>query len=176
MSKGEATIWEHLEELVIRLRRALLALFIASVVVPFLPNPLTLLEGGGYSPLLFSVHYFIRGYVIPDSITVGGKTIEIHLVSRDPFAGIKLTLYTMLLIGVVVAGPYMAYEIYAFLKPALYPHEERALKRGALASAALFFIGALLALFVLLPITYRIMFTMMYLIAGELAAYADYSE
>ncbi|MEM4737858.1 MAG: twin-arginine translocase subunit TatC, partial [Acidilobaceae archaeon] len=127
MSKTEATIWEHLEELVVRLRRALLALFIASIVVPLLPNPLALLSREGYAPLMLTVHHFIRGYIVPDYITVGGKTIEVNLVSSDPFMGLKVTLYTMLLIGVIVAGPYMAYEIYAFIRPALYSHEERAL-------------------------------------------------
>lgn len=176
MSKAEATIWEHLEELVVRLRRALFALFLASILVPLLPNPLTLIESNEYSPLLVSVHEFVRDYVIPDTITLGDKTIEVKLITRDPFAGIKLTLYTMLLIGVIVAGPYMAYEIYAYLKPALYPHEERALKWGALASAGLFILGALISIFLLLPITYRIMFTMTYLLAGELQAFADYLD
>jgi hypothetical protein len=56
----EATIWEHLEELLVRLRKALLAFAIATLIVPFIPLSLS-----SYKPLLVIVPNLFLEHVFP---------------------------------------------------------------------------------------------------------------
>ena len=59
--------------------------------------------------------------------------------------------------GVVASAPYIFWEFWRFLRPALYSHEER-VARGAVAGmSALFFIGVLFGYFLLIPISSEFM-------------------
>ncbi|MCX8195835.1 MAG: twin-arginine translocase subunit TatC [Acidilobaceae archaeon] len=165
----EATIWEHLEELLIRLRKALLAFAIATLIVPFLPISLS-----SYEPLVYWVPRALISHTVPEKLEVFGKEVEVKLSQTSPFGGLKILLYSALLIGFLASSPYVAYQLYAFIEPALYPHEKRWLLVGGFFAIALFLTGASLALLVILPFTYRIMFMLSYLVVGDmLIAYAD---
>ncbi|MEM0492057.1 MAG: twin-arginine translocase subunit TatC [Acidilobaceae archaeon] len=165
----EATIWEHLEELLIRLRKALLVFAIATLIVPFIPVSLS-----SYKPLIYVVPQFILDRVAPDTIEVFGHVIEIKLAQASPFGGLKILLYSAILIGFIVSSPYIAYQIYAFIEPALYPHEKRWLLVGGFVAVILFLTGVIVALLAVLPFTYRIMFIISYSVVGDkLIAFAD---
>ncbi|MDM7274846.1 MAG: twin-arginine translocase subunit TatC [Thermoprotei archaeon] len=164
----EATIWEHAEELLVRLRRALIALIISTLIVPFIPISLS-----SYKPLLIVVPDLILNYAVPRQIDVFGHTIEVLFTAESPFAGLKIYLYSAILVGFIFASPYIAYQIYAFIEPALYPHEKRWLLMGAPVAIILFLMGVALALLVVLPFTYTIMFTLSATVAADrLIAYA----
>ncbi|MEN2999796.1 MAG: twin-arginine translocase subunit TatC [Acidilobaceae archaeon] len=165
----EATIWEHLEELLIRLRKALIVFALATLIVPFLPVSLS-----SYEPLVYRVPRTLIDHTVPDKIEVFGKEVEVKLSQTSPFGGLKILLYSALLIGFLVSSPYIAYQLYAFIEPALYPREKRWLLFGGFAAVILFVVGASLALLVVLPFTYRIMFILSYLVVGDmLIAFAD---
>jgi len=168
----EATVWEHLEELVIRLRKALLAFAIATLIVPFVPLSLS-----SYKPLLVIVPNLFLEHVIPKTIEIGGNVIEIKLAASSPFAGLKIYMYSAILIGLIVSSPYIAYQIYAFIEPALYPHEKRWVKIGGPVAVILFLTGVLVALLVVLPFTYKIMFILSASVAeNRLVAYASLED
>jgi len=168
----EATIWEHLEELIIRLRRALIAFAIATLIVPFIP-----VSFSSYTPLLYVVPEVLLDYVVPEVIEVGGRVIEIKFAAESPFAGLKILMYSAILIGFIASSPYIAYQIYAFIEPALYPHEKRWIKLGAPVAIALFLLGVSVALLVVLPFTYKIMFILSATVAGDrLISYASLED
>ena len=168
----EATIWEHLEELLVRLRRALIAFAIATLIVPFIPVSLS-----SYKPLVYVVPEVLLDYVVPERIEVWGMNITIMFSATSPFAGLKILMYSALLIGFIASSPYIAYQIYAFIEPALYPHEKRWIKIGAPIAIALFLIGVAVALLIVLPFTYRIMFILSASVAGErLISYASIED
>ncbi len=168
----EATVWEHLEELIIRLRKALIAFALATLIVPFIPINLS-----SYTPLLVIVPNMFLDHVIPKTIEVGGHVIEVKLTAESPFAGLKIYMYSAVLIGLVVSSPYIAYQIYAFIEPALYPHEKRWVKIGGLVAIVLFLIGISIALLVVLPLTYTIMFILSATVAADrLVAYASLED
>lgn len=168
MSK-EATIWEHLEELLIRLRKALLAFAIATLIVPFIPVSLS-----SYEPMAYVLPRVLIDMVVPQEIEAFGKKVEVMLSMRSPFGGLKILLYSALLIGFIASGPYIVYQLYAFIEPALYPHEKRWLLLGAPVAISLFVLGVAVALLVVLPFTYRIMFLLSYAVVGDrLISFAD---
>jgi sec-independent protein translocase protein TatC len=66
-------------------------------------------------------------------------------------------MYLTLLIGIVLASPVIAYELYAFVKPALYPEERKYLVWFTGSFVALFVLGLAMAYFIVIPITFQIL-------------------
>ena len=64
--------------------------------------------------------------------------------------------YLSLLIGLVLASPVIAYELYAYLKPALYPDERKYLLWFTGSFVGLFVLGLAVAYFLIIPITFQI--------------------
>jgi len=70
---------------------------------------------------------------------------------------VKLLQERRVLIGVVLAYPIIAYELYAFLRPGLYPHERKHLSTYMASFVGLFVFGLIMAYFLIIPITFRIL-------------------
>ena len=56
------------------------------------------------------------------------------------------------LCGLVVAFPFIIWEIWKFVAPALYDHEKRAVKKAFGLSSGLFYLGVAVGYFVVLPV------------------------
>jgi sec-independent protein translocase protein TatC len=77
---------------------------------------------------------------------------EHKLVYTHPSEGFTVILDTGVTIGLVFASPVILYQIWAFLSPALKPHEKRVGIGVLYAGVALFIAGAALAYFVVVPL------------------------
>ncbi|BAA81165.2 twin-arginine translocation protein, TatC [Aeropyrum pernix K1] len=165
----EADVWFHVQELIMRLRKVAIAFAVASIIVPLIPVSIA-----PYVPLLtVFTKYFINS-VVPSTIDVLGYHVEVRLIQTSPFAGLSLLIKTALLMGLLVVSPLLAYELYAFIKPALYPHEDRFVRTLGPIAVGLFMFGALIAFKVILPLGYAISFvTSVVLVGDKLVAFAD---
>ena len=54
-------------------------------------------------------------------------------------------------IGLIIAFPYLVWELWMFISPGLHMHEVKASRKAILGSAVLFFIGVLFGYYVLTP-------------------------
>lgn len=77
---------------------------------------------------------------------------EHKLVYTHPSEGFTVILDTGVTIGLVFASPVIIYQIWAFLAPALKPHEKRVGIAVLYSGVALFIAGAALAYFVVIPL------------------------
>jgi sec-independent protein translocase protein TatC len=165
----EAPIWDHIMELLERLRKAAIAVVVASLVLSVAPASLT-----PYTPLVFEFTRFIVDSVVPDKISVFGVEVEVALIQTSPFSGLLVLIKSALLLGLLAASPIIAWELYAFVRPALYPHEKFMLKVLGAASVLSFIFGALVAFKVVIPLGFRIAFlTSAALFGDRLVAFAD---
>jgi sec-independent protein translocase protein TatC len=57
--------------------------------------------------------------------------------------------------GLIIAAPYIVYEIWKFISPALYLKERKVAKGAVLAVSILFFLGVLFGYFVICPLSIR---------------------
>lgn len=55
--------------------------------------------------------------------------------------------------GIILAFPYVVYEIWKFIKPALYPHEIKAIKGVVFYTSLLFIIGILFGYYIITPMS-----------------------
>lgn len=143
----------HLEELAFRVKRAILVFIIVFVIITFVPISLEY----SYVPLVAEASKALVSYVLPKTVSWMGKTYNVTVIYTGAFEGFSVLLYTSLLFTLIIASPYIGYQIYAYLEPALYPHEKRFLKNGIYSGVGLFVLGVALGYFVLAPITLRIM-------------------
>lgn len=80
----------------------------------------------------------------------GGSLIFIR--PTEVFFGyIKLAFF----IGLLIGAPFVLYQIWQFIVPALFPHERKYARYGFLAGAGLFYLGAFGCLFFVIPIAVK---------------------
>lgn len=77
--------------------------------------------------------------------------LEDKLIFTHPAGYLNLVLTLGLYLGVVMASPFVLYQIWLFIAPGLYKHERRAVAAFIAPSVFLFFTGIAFAYYVILP-------------------------
>lgn len=151
----EMELWEHVEELIIRLRRAFLAWFIATILVAVapasllsIPPKLSFSSGSDYKTIVQWVIEYVKESVAPSNV---------QLIAGTWTSAFSLYFNAAALLGFIIALPFIAYEIYAFVRPALYPEEKSMAFKLSISFILLFLLGASIAYFVVIPATLRIL-------------------
>jgi len=146
----EASIWEHIEELGIRLRRIVIAFFIAAAILSILP------AGRGsflYAPLITKVPEMIFQHVVPKNVTAfDGNTYKIYVIPSQATESIEILAQTLFLLGFIGASPIIAKELWEYIEPALYPHEKAFAKRYIVLFIAAFLFGVFFGIYFVAPL------------------------
>ena len=124
------TFWEHLDELRGRLWCVLLVALVAMVACFC------------FKQQLFAVVLWPK----PDNMTL----INVELTQQ-----FLIHMRVALWAGIVIASPYIIYQMFAFVAPGLYAAERRVMIRAVAVGYLLFLSGVLLNYFVIFPFTVR---------------------
>ena len=153
-NSAEMSFWEHLDVL----RGAVIRILIALTVLSCL--------GLAFKEPLFSVvlapadkDFFVYRLA---GIDFGMKLINVD-ISAQFFAHLKASVIA----GLILAFPYIVWEIWKFIVPALYEAEKKAVRRTFLLSSGLFYLGAAVGYFVVLP--FCLQFFMGYSVSPDIA-------
>jgi sec-independent protein translocase protein TatC len=142
--------WDHLDELLTRLRIIFITVIVSGLLIGFWPiDPRGLLDPVGlYQPIISLIMLKMKSDLLPSGATLiaGGLTDTLYVY-----------MFMSLLIGIVFSSPIIGYELYAFLAPALHPHERKHISRFVAAFFALFAFGVAMAYFLILPLTFKIL-------------------
>lgn len=84
---------------------------------------------------------------------------HVNLIATDLSSQFMTHIKTALLLGALCASPYILFELYRFIIPALYEHEKKHSLRISITVYLLFFAGLLISYFVLFPISFRFLGT-----------------
>ena len=87
------------------------------------------------------------------------QEFHVKLVNINLAAPFLIHMSTAFWMSVVTAAPYLFYEIWRFVSPALYPHELRGVRKAMLIGAGMFFVGVLIGYFMVYPLTLRFLST-----------------
>ena len=134
------SFWDHLDVLRGTLFRAIGAVCVCSVL------------GFIFKDFLFD------GVVLapsrPDFITYRllGWTFSMQLINVEVSAQFFVHLKAAFAVGVIVAFPYVVWELWRFLAPALYEREKRPVRTAFTMSTGLFYLGVLVGYFIVLPV------------------------
>jgi sec-independent protein translocase protein TatC len=140
---GAMSFFDHLVELRKRIVNSLIAVGVGMI-------------------LGFAVSKHFISYVMqPEIGALRANHLDDRLVYTGPAAPVGLIINLSLYLGVVIAMPYVLYQIWLFVAPGLYKHERRAVAGFILSSMALFLCGIAFGYYILLPrvLTFLISFT-----------------
>jgi len=128
----EAPFVSHLVELRDRLIRAFVAIGIAFGILAVFPGPAAL--------------YDLLAQPLVANLPDGTKLIATNVIS-PVLVPLKITLMGALLLAL----PYVLYQVWAFVAPGLYSHEKRLVLPLVVSSTILFFIGVAFCYFIVIP-------------------------
>ena len=151
---GEMSFWDHLEALRGTLFRSVAAIGLCSIIFLAIPQRL-------FQVVLWPTQ---PDFILYSSL---GLPFEMTLINVEVSAQFFVHLKVAILCGLVVAFPYVIYEIWRFIAPALYEHEKKAVRAGFGMSSGLFYLGVAVGYFVVLPVC--LMFFMNYTVSDTIA-------
>lgn len=104
------------------------------------------------------------------------KPPPFEILTRDLGEQFVVHIKSSFWIGLVIAFPYVFWEFWRFVRPALYPREQRAARGLVLVCSLLFSLGVLFGYYVLSPfaITFLAGYSVGVTSAPTLASYIDY--
>lgn len=149
MSKSSeyASFWEHLDELRSRLIRVLLVLAVFTVVAFLLKEQ------------LFNVVLAPRNSDFVTYRLMGVSPFSIQLINTGLTEQFMVHMRTAMFVGLLVASPYIIYELFRFISPGLYDNERRYAFMLIGSAYVMFFLGLLLNYFLIFPLTVRFLGT-----------------
>lgn len=154
--EDEIEIWDHLEELAQRLRRIVVAVFLATVLFTAMPSDLEKamrLDFEGYTPLVSTLITFIQNSMLPE---------EVILIAFNWLDTFSIYVMMSVVMGIIVTLPYTTYHLFQFISPALYENERRTIYTFVAVATVLFLIGVTYAWFILLPTTFTMLYRFVY--------------
>src|SRR5574344_383129 len=134
------TFWDHLDELRGAIIRSAVVLLICSCL------------GLIFKDILFDD--IILPPSRPDFFVYRwlGWDIDIHLINVELVAQFFVHLRASFAVGLVISFPYIIWEIWKFIAPALYKKEKQAFRTAFGMASILFYIGVLVGYFIVLPV------------------------
>lgn len=137
---GEMTFWDHLEELRGSLFR-MLAVFGVAVVV-----------------LFFFKGFLFDGVILAPSKSdfflyrLLGADFSLTLVNIEVAAQFMIHMKITFICALIVTFPYLVYEVWRFVAPALYEKEKKTVRGAFLFASILFYIGVLVGYTIVFPL------------------------
>ena len=149
------TFWDHLDVLRASLIRMAIAVVIFGIVAFCMKEA------------LFSI---VLAPCSSDFITyrlLGAEAFHIHLMNTGLTEQFMIHMRTAIYAGLLVASPYILYELFRFVSPGLYQNERRYAVWIVGAAYLMFLVGTLINYFVVFPLTVRFLGT--YQVSPEVA-------
>ena len=136
----EMSFWDHLEDLRHGLFRVVLALLAAFVVLFF------------FKDFLFDT--LILAPTKPDFFfyKLFGMSTGLQLVNIELSTQFMVHMRVTFMCAFIVCCPYVLFEIWRFIAPALYKHEKRATRRAFVFASFLFYLGIAVGYCIILPL------------------------
>lgn len=91
--------------------------------------------------------------------TFSFEAYDINLISTELSSQFMSHIYVSCVLACLFASPYILYEIFRFVSPALYESEKKYSVRVAVSIYIFFVIGVLMSYFILFPISFRFLGT-----------------
>ncbi len=155
----EMTFWDHLDELRKVLFRIAVAIGVIAVIA--FVNKETLFD------ILVAPHRSdfityralckLAAYLQFPALCPGD--FHVDLINTQLASQLIVHMSAAFYVGLVLASPYIIYQLFGFIKPALYENERKYSTRTIVAAFVLFFCGLLLNYYAIFPLSFRFLGT-----------------
>ena len=162
--KNIETFWDHLDELRGVLIRIIVAVFLAAFTVFFFKDQL-------FSVVLAPKYENFITYQLINKLAVlidiaGIDPFSIQLINTVLAEQFIIHMQMALYVGILLVSPYILYQLFHFVTPALYLTERRYAFQFVGSGYIMFLLGILFNYFLIFPLTFR--FLGSYQVAGDI--------
>jgi len=159
--EAQMSFWDHLEELRWTLLRVVIALIIFAIagfiVMPWLFDHVILAPTRNDFFLYQGLCKLSKALPFLPNLC-DYQEITINLINIELTAQLLRHLTTSFWLAIVLICPYILYEIWKFVSPALYEHEKKNVRWVFLFGSVMFFIGCLVGYAIIFPMTFRFLY------------------
>jgi len=153
-SEREMSFWEHLEELRWHLVRSILVVVILAIVAFFFRHIIfdnIILAPKDSDFITNRLLCKLADFLSVKALCIDSLSLKIINIKMS---GQFLThMYVSIVAGFIVAFPYIIFEIWSFIKPALHIKEKKYTSGAVIISSLLFIAGILFSYFLIVPLT-----------------------
>ena len=161
MAEKEMSFWDHLEEFRWTIIRVLIAVMVFSVVgfiiIPYVFDSIILAPRDSS----FITYRFFEeaGKYIPFLPDFSADSFRVEMLNINMTTQFMTYISTSFAFGVLCTIPYILYEIWRFISPALYINEAKGVKKAFSFGGFMFLIGCLVGYFIVFPLIFRFLIT-----------------
>lgn len=152
------TFGEHLEELRQMLLRILVAVMVIAIVV-FCFKDWTFRMLLAPSQWDFITYRYIEKFLHWIGSSFSFDEYHVNLIATELSSQFMTHVTAAFHLGLLGASPYIIYELFRFVTPALYENERKYSVRVAIIVFVLFIVGVLMSYYILFPISFRFLGT-----------------
>ena len=161
MNTQEMSFWDHLEELRWMLLRIIIALCIfavgAFIIMPWFFDSVIMMPAKSDFFLYRSLCKLSQSIsFLPDFCD---KEFHVDMINYELTAPFLRHLSTSGWVALVLICPYILFEIWRFIRPALYEHEKKNIRWVFMFGSIMFFIGCVFSYMFIFPVSLRFLYT-----------------
>ncbi|NLJ01475.1 MAG: twin-arginine translocase subunit TatC [Bacteroidales bacterium] len=161
MAEKEMSFWDHLEEFrwtLIRIIGAVLAFSVAGfIIIPHIFDSVILAPK---SSDFITYRFFEKaGEYLPFLPDFSADSFNVEILNINMITQFMTYISTSFAFGMLCTIPYILYELWRFISPALYDHEAKGIKTAFGFGGVMFIIGCLVGYFVVFPLIFRFLIT-----------------
>lgn len=153
----ELTFWDHLEDLRHMLFRVLAAMLLTSIAfflfMPQLFDSVVMAPCFGDFPIYRLFCDITKHFTNETSFC--DESFQVQIINIRLAAQFMIHMQMSFLFGLLVSFPYLLFEVWRFVAPALYDKEKNSFRTAFSISSLLFYAGVSLSYFLVFPITLR---------------------
>ncbi len=155
------SFWDHLEEFRWTLIRSIAALFIFAIIgfaiMPYIYDNLIM---GPTKADFFLYKYLCKATsAVPFFPDFCDDTFRIKIININLASQFFRHMTTSFWLALILTFPYLVFEIWRFISPALYAEEKKSIRWAFLFGTIMFFIGCVVGYSLVFPMTFRFLAT-----------------
>ena len=157
----ELTFWGHLDVLRTSLFHIVIALVVCMVggfiALQYIFDPFIL--GPTHGDFFLYRWLSSVGKVIPFAPDFSGDGFHVDIININVASQFMVHMTTAFWLALLLAFPYVLYELWTFIRPALYPKEKKNVGTSFFFGAGMFYLGCAVGYSVVFPFTFRFLTT-----------------
>lgn len=155
-SSQQQTFWEHLDELRSSLIKMIVAVVACAVIAFVFKQQLfdIVLAPQNSDFVTYRILQSLSDAVLPEADN-SDKAFDVQLINTGLAQQFILHIKTAFSVGFLLSLPYLLYQIFCFVSPALYAKERRYAVHLVGWGYVMFMLGVLLSYYLVFPLTFR---------------------
>jgi len=152
---NEMSFLDHLEDLRWLLVRSTIAVLVTAVLVFFISDYIfDVILFGPTKPDFITYRWFCElSHLVGFQESICVTELDFILQNTAMEGQVNILVWICVMAGFILAFPYILWELWRFISPALYPKERKHAKLFIFVASLLFFLGVLFGYFIVIPMS-----------------------